>query len=97
MNLTTTISPSRHSRVSRTKKSMFGLPIPTLIMDIGVPKYRPVMVKNPLSENSSNGRGLSSRNSARDRALDGDPTVTCMYYCELSVSQGTREKQARSG
>lgn len=36
--LTTTMSPARHSRISRTKKSIFGAPIPMLMMERGTPK-----------------------------------------------------------
>jgi hypothetical protein len=36
-NLTIDISPVRHSRTSRTKKSMFGPPIPMLMIEIGTP------------------------------------------------------------
>lgn len=73
----TNMSPLKHSRTSRTKKSILGLPIPILTIDTGTPLYRPVIVKNPRSEDSLNGFGCSSRYVAIVRALDGDPTVTC--------------------
>jgi hypothetical protein len=47
-----------------------------LMMDIGMPLYRPVIVKNPLSEDKINGLGDASRNAATELALEGSPTVT---------------------
>ena len=55
---------------------MFGLPIPMLTIDMGVPLKRPVMVKNPRSDDSTNGFGFMSKKDAIPFALDGDPTVT---------------------
>ena len=47
-----TISPIKLSLASRTKKSMLGYPIPMLTMLIGTSLYRPVIVRNPLSEDN---------------------------------------------
>jgi hypothetical protein len=66
-----------HSLISRTKKSMFGLPMPILTIDMGVPLKRPVIVKNPRSEDRTNGFGLVSKKEAMPFALEGDPTVIC--------------------
>jgi len=66
-----------HSLISRTKKSMFGLPMPMLTMDMGVPLKRPVIVKNPRSDDRMNGFGVSSKKDAMVFALEGDPTVIC--------------------
>lgn len=74
--LITAMSPLMHSRTSRIKKSIFGLPIPMLTIDTGAPLYRPVMVKNPRSEDNLNGCGESSSNFAMVSARDGEPTVT---------------------
>lgn len=75
LNLMMTISPLTDSLVSRTKKSMFGPPMPMLTMETGTPLYRPVMVKKPLSDASLNGSGLLSNRAARASARDGLPTV----------------------
>lgn len=55
---------------------MFGLPIPILIIDIGIPLYRPVIVKKPLSEDRVNSLGDASRKAATELAREGDPTVS---------------------
>jgi len=73
---TTSMSPLKHSRTSRTKKSVLGNPIPVLTIEIGTPLYLPVIVVNPLSDVSLNGAGVLSKWSAMIRALDGDPTAT---------------------
>ena len=73
---TTSMSPLKHSRTSRTKKSVLGNPIPVLAIEMGTPLYLPVIVMNPLSEVSLNGIGALSRCSAIISALDGDPTAT---------------------
>ena len=46
-------------------------------MDIGVPSKRPVMVKNPRSDDRTNGIGFLSKKDAIAFALEGDPTVIC--------------------
>jgi hypothetical protein len=56
---------------------MFGLPMPMLTIDMGVPLKRPVIVKNPRSDDRTNGFGFLSKKDAIPVALDGDPTVTC--------------------
>lgn len=71
-----TRSPLKHSRTSRTKKSMLELPIPMLIIDIGIPLYRPVNVKKPRSEDKTSGFGDASRRMATALAREGDPTVS---------------------
>ena len=72
------MSPLTHSRISRTKKSMFGPPIPMLTIDMGVRLYRPVMVRKPRSEESVKGGGDGSRRAAAIAlARDGEPTVSC--------------------
>lgn len=58
------------------KKSTFGLPIPILIIEMGVPLYRPVMVVKPRSECKVNLRGDGSRYVAIFSARDRAPTVT---------------------
>ena len=63
-DLMISISPVTDSLVSLTKKSMFGLPMPILITDTGTPLYRPVMVRNPLSDDRTYGFGLSSKRDA---------------------------------
>ena len=73
---TTSMSPLKHSRTSRTKKSVLGNPMPVLTIEIGTPLYLPVRVMNPLSEVSLNNAGVLSKCSAIIRALDGDPTAT---------------------
>ena len=73
---TTSMSPLKDSRTSRTKKSVLGNPIPVLTIEIGTLLYLPVIVVNPLSEVSLNGAGVLSKWSAMIRALDGDPTAT---------------------
>jgi len=73
---TTSMSPLKLSRTSRTKKSVLGNPIPVLTIEIGTPLYLPVIVMNPLSEVSLNGTGVLSKCSAMTNALDGDPTAT---------------------
>lgn len=70
-----TISPWTDSLISRTKKSMFGPPMPMLTIETGTLLYRPVMVRNPLSEASLKGFGLSSNKVASVSARDGEPTV----------------------
>jgi len=77
------MSPLTDSLISRTKKSILGLPIPILTIEIGVPLYRPVMVKNPRSDESTKGAGFSSKNEAIVFALEGVPTVT---YMVISVN-----------
>jgi hypothetical protein len=57
---------------------MFGNPIPILTIDIGIPLHRPVMVKNPLSDERIKGFGLSSRKAASFSALEEEPTVSCV-------------------
>ena len=69
------MSPLKHSRTSRTKKSVLGNPIPVLTIETGTPLYLPVIVMNALSEVSFNGTGAWSKSSAMIRALDGDPTA----------------------
>jgi hypothetical protein len=54
---------------------MLGLPIPILTIEIGVPLYRPVIVKNARSDAKTNGFGRSSSNLAMVCALEGAPTV----------------------
>ena len=76
-NLTMAISPAIHSLISRTKKSMFGLPMPIDTIDMGVPLKRPVIVKNPRSDDRTNGFGFLSKKDAIPVALEGDPTVIC--------------------
>ena len=76
-DLTTTMSPLRHSLTSRTKKSALGLPMPMLTIEIGTPWYRPVMVMKPRSVASRNGLGDASNRRAMRSALEGDPTVIC--------------------
>lgn len=56
-----------------------------LTIEMGTPEYRPVMVKNPLSENSSKGWGLLSRNSAIVLALEGVPTVIFKVNVSIHV------------
>lgn len=56
-----------------------------LTIEMGTPEYLPVMVKNPLSENSSKGWGLLSRNSAIVLALDGAPTVIFKVNVSIHV------------
>ena len=77
LNRTTSMSPVKHSRTSRTKKSVLGNPMPVLTIETGIPLYLPVMVTNPLSEVSLNGGGALSKCSSMIRALDGCPTATC--------------------
>lgn len=60
-NLTTSISPLRHSRTSRMKKSAMEFPMPMLMIDTGTPLYRPVMVVKPRSVLKRNGLGTASR------------------------------------
>ena len=74
-DLTTTMSPLRDSRTSRTKKSAIALPIPMLTIETGTPPYRPVMVRNPRSVARRNGLGDASKNVAMRSAREGDPTV----------------------
>lgn len=73
-----TMSPATHSLVSRTKKSILGVPIPMLIIVIGVPQYLPVIVRKPRSDRAVNGVGEASRKDAMVRAREGDPTVTIL-------------------
>jgi hypothetical protein len=47
-----------------------------LIMETGVPLYRPVMVRKPRSDSRVKGFGTSSRKVAIRFARDGLPTVT---------------------
>ena len=49
---------------------MFGLPIPMLTIETGILLYRPVTMKNPLSEVSLKALGSSSNKAARDSARD---------------------------
>ena len=44
---------------------------------MGVPLKRPVIVKNPRSDDRTNGFGILSRKDAIPVALEGDPTVIC--------------------
>lgn len=48
---------SKISRHSRTKKSIFGAPIPIATILTGTPLYLPVKVRNPRSEWSENSSG----------------------------------------
>jgi hypothetical protein len=74
---TTTMSPSIHSRTSRTNISILGAPIPIDTMDTGTLEKRPVMVRKPRSESSLNGGvGDASRRVARCCAREGEPTVS---------------------
>jgi len=50
-----------------------------LTIDMGVPLKRPVMVKNPRSDDSTNGFGFMSKKDAIPFALDGDPTVIMRF------------------
>ena len=51
--------------------------MPMLTIDIGVPLKRPVIVKNPRSDDRTNGFGFLSKKDATPVALEGDPTVIC--------------------
>ena len=51
--------------------------MPMLTIDIGVPLKRPVIVKNPRSDDRTNGFGFLSKKDAIPVALEGDPTVIC--------------------
>ena len=51
--------------------------MPMLTIDMGVPLKRPVIVKNPRSDNRTNGFGFLSKKEAIPFALEGDPTVIC--------------------
>lgn len=82
IHLTTSMSPLKLSLTSRTKKSVFGPPIPVLTTDIGTPLYRPVIVVKPLSDVSLNGTGLASRCLAIIKALEGEPTA--IYNAKMS-------------
>ena len=44
---------------------------------MGVPLKRPVIVKNPRSDDRTNGFGFLSKKDAIPVALEGDPTVIC--------------------
>ena len=72
-----TIFPIKLSLASRTKKSMLGYPIPMLTMLIGTSLYRPVIVRNPLSEDNLSTAPGESRRFDIASALDWDPTVIC--------------------
>ena len=74
-NLIITMSPDRHSRTSRTKKSIFGAPIPMLTIETGTSLYLPVMVKNPRSDARTKGAGLASNSDCKILALVCEPTV----------------------
>lgn len=80
----TTMSPDKHSRTSRTKKSMFGAPIPMLTIETGTCLYLPVMVRKPRSDARTNGVGLASSNVCRVLALECEPTV---IYVATDVQQ----------
>jgi len=69
-------------------KSMFRLLIPMLMMDVEVPGYRPVIIKNPLSEKSSNGGG---------QALEVTQQLPNIYWHGLLIIQDATKRQARSG
>ena len=77
---------------------MFGLPIPMLTMDIGVPLYRPVIVRKPLSEERVNGLGIASKKVAIELAREGDPTVNYQRVRNLYTSDwpGPPERCLRS-
>lgn len=97
-HLTTSISPVKDSRTSRTKKSVLGPPIPVLTIEIGIPLYLPVIVVNPRSEVSLKGVGVASRCFEINRALEGDPTAICrchvshkiLFRCRLSLRSDLR-------
>lgn len=55
--------------------------MPMLIIDTGTPLYRPVIVKNPLSEDRMNGLGDASSKAATELAREGDPTVNYGSMC----------------
>jgi hypothetical protein len=74
-DLIISMSPLIHSLTSRTKKSMLGLPIPMLTIERGTPRNLPVMVRNPLSEDRTNGFGSASSFDAIVFAREGEPTV----------------------
>lgn len=83
----TTMSPDKHSRTSRTKKSMFGAPIPMLTIETGTRLYLPVMVRKPRSDARTNGAGLASNNVCRVLALECEPTV--IYVATVRCSTGS--------
>lgn len=54
--------------------------MPILTIEMGVPLKRPVIVKNPRSEERTNGTGVVSKKEAIRFALEGDPTVICTQH-----------------
>jgi hypothetical protein len=71
-----TISPSRHSRASRTKKSIFGPPMPIAITETGTPLKRP--------RSARGGQSTRSKLQAR-RTGDGEETALAQ---ELKRTRG---------
>ena len=91
------MSPWRHSLTSRIKKSTLGPPMPIHTIDTGVPRYRPVMVRNPRSECNENGLGNASKFAAICLARESEPTVTLFQEKTWSVEDTLRAGDVECG
>jgi hypothetical protein len=88
------IGPSTTARVSRTTKSIMGVPMPVLTIDTGAPRTSPVKIVKPLDDVVSNTSPLATKGSsspaAARRPID---TVSRCEHCWVVYAEGGLEAE----